>query len=90
MAEKRADANVGKHPALKYIEAKGMTRNQAAELLGVHPKYLSQVLDRWRRTPVHFAKLFFEQFGIPYEASLNVDLRLPPKEFYRKEKKRKK
>lgn len=86
MAEKRDDADVGKHPALQYIELQGWTRKQAAEFLDVHPQYLSQVLDRWRRTPVHFAKLFFEKFGIPYEDSLNVELRLPAKEF-RKQKK---
>jgi transcriptional regulator with XRE-family HTH domain len=90
MAKKRSDAAT-KHPALRHIEDHGITRAEAAEMLGIPDKqaYLNLVLDRWRGTSKVYARLFHEVFGIPYEELFDIPVRLDAKTFKRQQNKQK-
>ncbi len=88
MAEKRADADDFKHPALVVIEKRGLTRSEAAKLLGVPDKVvqLNHVLDRWRGTSDTWKQRFHEVFDIPLEALIGIPIRPPPKVFVRQQR----
>ena len=90
MAPKRSDAKF-KHPALRWIEAHGLTRQEAAENLGIPDKvgYLNLVLDRWRGTSMLYARLFHEKFGILYEDLIGIQVR-PDAQTFRKQQRDKK
>lgn len=88
MAQKREDAERGKHKALLYIEKRGWTRSEAAIKLGVDEKYLNLVLDRWRKTSMRYAKLFHDVFGIPYKDLIDVQVRPDAKAFAKQNRER--
>lgn len=90
MAEKRADADKKKHPALVYIEKHGMTRKQAAEALGVPDKLvmLNHVLDRFKGTTDRWKVLFHDVFGIPMEDLVGIEVRPDAATFKKQQRKK--
>lgn len=82
MAKKRSDADSFVHPALAYIRKKGMTRTEAAKILGLEDvRYLNLVLDRWRNTTDEWKTLFHSVFKIPYAKMISIPVRLPADKF---------
>ena len=92
MPQKRSDADAFTHPALAHIEAQGITRKQAADILGVPEKLgqLNAVLGRWKATSDQWKKLFHDVFGIPYDDLVDIPVRPDAATFKKQQRKRKK
>lgn len=78
MAERRRDFEEHVHPVLARMQERGITRRQAADLLGLSQGYCDQILYRWRRPSVDVMVRMRDIFDVTMDELAEVPIRQPP------------